>query len=103
MKARTGVARLALQTGAPVIPIAQWGPQTLWKYKARFPHPLPPRKKIHVIAGDPVDLSAYAGWPITVELLREVTDVIMARITELLIELRGGTPPAVAYDPKQAA
>jgi 1-acyl-sn-glycerol-3-phosphate acyltransferase len=103
MTARTGVARLALQTGAPVIPMAQWGPQTLWKYKAKRPHPLPPRKKIHIITGEPVDLSAYAGRPIDVELLREVTDLIMARITDLLVELRGGTPPAITYDPKAAA
>jgi 1-acyl-sn-glycerol-3-phosphate acyltransferase len=103
MKARTGVARLALQTGAPVIPMAQWGPQELWKYKTKFPHPLPPRKKIRITTGEPVDLSGYSGKPITVELLREVTDLIMARITELLIELRGGEPPARTYDPKQAA
>jgi 1-acyl-sn-glycerol-3-phosphate acyltransferase len=103
MKARTGVARLALETGAPVIPIAQWGPQRLWRYKAKFPHPMPPRKKIQILAGDPVDLSAYAGRPIDAALLHEVTDVIMARITDLLIELRGGTPPAVTYDPRAAA
>jgi len=102
MKARTGVARLALMTGAPVIPVAQWGPQKLWRYKAKFPHPFPP-KKVQVVAGAPVDLSAYAGKPLTAEVLREVTDLIMARITDLLIELRGGQPPAVTYDPKLAA
>jgi hypothetical protein len=32
-----------------------------------------------------------------------VTDLIMARITDLLIELRGGHPPAETYDPKIAA
>jgi hypothetical protein len=62
-----------------------------------------PRKKISIITGPPVDLSAYAGHPMTAEVLREVTDVIMARITDLLIELRGGQPPAVTYDPKLAA
>jgi 1-acyl-sn-glycerol-3-phosphate acyltransferase len=103
MKARTGVARLALTTGAPVIPIAQWGPQTLWRYKAKFPHPMPPRKKVHITTGDPIDLSAYAGREIDADLLHEVTELIMARITELLVELRGGTPPAVAFDPKAAA
>jgi 1-acyl-sn-glycerol-3-phosphate acyltransferase len=103
MKARTGVARLALTTGAPVIPIAQWGPQKLWRYKAKFPNLLPPRKKVYITAGEPVDLSAYVGREIDSELLHEVTDLIMAHITDLLIELRGGTPPAVTYDPKAAA
>jgi 1-acyl-sn-glycerol-3-phosphate acyltransferase len=102
MKARTGVARLALMTGAPVVPVAQWGPQKLWKYKAKFPRPFP-RKRVQIIAGPPVDLSAYAGKPLTSEVLREVTDLIMARVTDLLIELRGGEPPAVTYDPKLAA
>jgi 1-acyl-sn-glycerol-3-phosphate acyltransferase len=102
MKARTGVARLALMTGAPVVPVAQWGPQKLWRYKAKFPHPFP-RKKVQILAGPPVDLSKYAGQPPTAEVLREVTDVVMAAITELLIELRGGQPPAVTFDPKLAA
>lgn len=102
MKARTGVARLALTTGAPVVPVAQWGPQKLWRYKAKLPRPFP-RKRIQILAGDPVDLSAYADRPATAEVLREVTDLIMARITELLVELRGGEPPAVTYDPRVAA
>jgi 1-acyl-sn-glycerol-3-phosphate acyltransferase len=102
MKARTGVARLALMSGAPVVPIAQWGPQNLWRYKARFPRPFP-RKKIQILTGTPVDLSAYIGKPLTAQVLREVTDLIMARITDLLVELRGGQPPAVAYDPRLAA
>lgn len=102
MKARTGVARLALMTGAPVVPIAQWGPQRLWPYKSKLPRMFP-RKKVSIITGEPVDLSAYLGQPMTAEVLREVTDVIMARITELLVELRGGEPPAVTYDPKLAA
>jgi 1-acyl-sn-glycerol-3-phosphate acyltransferase len=102
MKARTGVARLALMSGAPVVPVAQWGPQNLWRYKAKLPRPFPP-KKVQVLAGEPVDLSAYAGKDLTAEVLREVTDLIMARITDLLIELRGGQPPAVTYDPRLAA
>jgi 1-acyl-sn-glycerol-3-phosphate acyltransferase len=100
MKARTGVARLALETGAPVIPIAQWGPQELWRYKAKFPHPLPPRKKVKILTGEPVDLSKYVGQAIDNEVLHEVTELIMARITDLLIELRGGEPPVEAFDPK---
>jgi 1-acyl-sn-glycerol-3-phosphate acyltransferase len=103
MKARTGVARLALETGAPIIPVAQWGPQRLWRYKAKLPRPFPPRKRVQIVAGEPIDLSKYAGEPIDAELLREVTELVMARITDLLVELRGGTPPAVTYDPRAAA
>jgi 1-acyl-sn-glycerol-3-phosphate acyltransferase len=102
MKARTGVARLALMTGAPVIPVAQWGPQRLWPYRSKLPRMFP-RKKVSIVTGDPVDLSAYMGQPLTSEVLREVTEVVMTRITDLLVGMRGGQPPAVAYDPKVAA
>jgi 1-acyl-sn-glycerol-3-phosphate acyltransferase len=102
MRARTGVARLALMTGAPVIPIAQWGPQRVWPYGAKLPRPFP-RKQVQVTAGPAVDLSAYTDKPMTAEVLREVTDLVMARVTDLLIELRGGQPPAVTYDPRVAA
>jgi len=102
MRARTGVARLALSTGAPVIPVAQWGPQRLWRYKQKFPKPFPP-KKVSILAGEPVDLSAYRDRPVTADVLREVTELVMASITDLLVELRGGQPPAVTYDPRLAA
>jgi 1-acyl-sn-glycerol-3-phosphate acyltransferase len=103
MKARTGVARLALESGAPVIPVAQWGPQNLWRHKARFPRPFPPRKRVQMLSGDPIDLSAYVGRPIDSDLLHEVTELVMARITDLLVQLRGGTPPAHTFDPRADA
>jgi 1-acyl-sn-glycerol-3-phosphate acyltransferase len=97
MKARTGIARLALLSGAPVIPIAQWGPEQVLPYKARRPK-LFPRRKFQVAAGPPVDLSAFAGKPPTAELLRATTDTIMWRVTKQLAELRGETPPDRFFD-----
>lgn len=97
MKARTGVARLALLSGAPVIPVAQWGPQQILPYKARRPK-LFPRRTMQVLAGPPVDLSAYAGKPMTVELLRAATDTVMHRVADQLAVLRGESPPAEFYD-----
>jgi 1-acyl-sn-glycerol-3-phosphate acyltransferase len=92
MVSRTGVARLALATDAPVVPVAQWGPQNAvdW-YRRKFR--LLPRKDIYCLAGPPVDLSAYRGRPVSAELLREVTDVIMRTVRTQLGELRGETPP----------
>ncbi len=97
MRARTGVARLALLSGAPVVPIAQWGPQEILPYKARRPKLLP-RRTMQVLAGPPVDLGDFAGKPVTAELLRAATDRIMHAVADLLAGLRGGTPPAVFYD-----
>jgi 1-acyl-sn-glycerol-3-phosphate acyltransferase len=97
MKARTGVARLALLSGAPVIPVAQWGPQLLLPYKARRPR-LFPRHTFRVVAGPPVDLSAFEGKPLTAELLRAATDTIMWRVTKQLAQLRDETPPDRFFD-----
>jgi len=102
MKARTGVARLALLSGAPVIPVAQWGPEQILPYKARRPK-LFPRRTFKVVAGPPVDLSAFVGKPLTAELLRAATDTIMWRVTKQLAELRGETPPDRFFDMKADA
>jgi len=101
MKPRTGAARLALLSGAPVIPIAQWGPERILPYRARKPKLLP-RTKISVLAGTPVDLSAYVDKPVTAELLRDASTTIMRAVATLLVELRGGAVPATFYDPRVA-
>ena len=101
MTGKTGAARIALASGAPVIPVAQWGPQEiLYPYAAR-PR-LFPRKTITVKAGDPVDLDDLRARPLTPELLQEATSRIMDEITRLLGEIRGETPPAVRFDPRVA-
>lgn len=92
MVGRTGVARLALSTDVPVVPVAQWGPQrAVDVYRKRY-RPLP-RKEVWCLAGPPIDLTAYRGRPMTAELLREVTDLVMGAIRDQLAELRGETPP----------
>jgi 1-acyl-sn-glycerol-3-phosphate acyltransferase len=101
MVARTGVARLALSTGAPVIPVACWGAQVVLPYGDKRPR-LFPRKTVRVAAGPAVDLSGYAGKPLTAETLRAATDTIMADITRLVAGLRGEEPPAIPYDPRAA-
>lgn len=102
MRARTGVARLALLSGAPVVPIAQWGPQEILPYRARRPKLLP-RHTMKVTAGPPVDLSRFHGQPLTAALLRDATDHVMRAVADLLADLRGGTPPEIFYDMKDSA
>jgi len=101
MVGKTGAARVALETGAPVIPIAQWGPQELLPPYAKRPRLLP-RKTMHLRAGPPVDLSDLAGRPIDGPLLREVTERLMAAITSLLEEIRGEQAPVTRFDPRSA-
>ncbi|MEN2744772.1 lysophospholipid acyltransferase family protein [Sinomonas halotolerans] len=100
MKGHTGAARLALKTGAPVVPIAHWGDHELFPRYAKRLHVFP-RKKARVLVGDPVDLSDLRERPMDKTTLVEATDRIMAAITALLGELRGEEPPAVRWDPAE--
>jgi len=106
MVGKTGAARIALATGCPVIPIAHWGTQDILAPYSRRPHLLP-RRTVQVLAGPPVDLTAFgtaggtAGRAPTAEVLRGVTDTILDAITALLVELRGGPPPQQRWDPRQ--
>ena len=72
MVGKTGAARVALETGCPVIPVAQWGAQELLPPYAKRPR-LFPRKTMHVLAGPPVDLDDLRGQPIDADVLREAT------------------------------
>lgn len=98
MTAKNGVARLALTSGVPVVPVAHWGEQNLLPYGSKKPRLLPPRKRIQFRAGPPVDLSAYLGEPITPTVLDGATKAIMADITALQAEIRGEEPPAEPFD-----
>lgn len=100
MKGHTGAARLALKTGAPVVPIAHWGDHELFPRYAKRLYPFP-RKKAVVAVGDPVDLSDLRDRPLDKTTLVEATERIMAAITALLAELRGEEPPATRWDPTQ--
>lgn len=101
MKGKSGAARIALETGCPVIPIGQWGAQELLAPYAKKPD-LFPRKTIHIKVGDPVDLSDLADQPRTGAVLTEATDRIMAAITGIVEDLRGETAPAERFDPRKA-
>lgn len=104
MLARTGVARLALLSGAPVVPVGQWGAEALldsYREPGLRLHLLPP-KQVSVLAGAPVDLSAYTGRELTAEVLRGATADIMRGITSLVEDLRGQRAPAQVHDPRHA-
>lgn len=100
MVAKTGAARLALTTGVPVVPVAQWGPQAILGPYARVPR-LFPRRTMQVLAGPPVDLSDLLDRPLEPELLRTATTRIMDAVTHLLETLRDAPAPAERFDARQ--
>ena len=98
MVAKTGLARLALTTNTPVIPVAQWGSQVLMPtYSKRIK--IFPRTQITIVAGKPVDLSPWHGKGDDPQALIEATAKVMREITTLLEEIRGEKRPEVIFDP----
>jgi 1-acyl-sn-glycerol-3-phosphate acyltransferase len=101
MVAKTGVARLALESDVPVVPIAHWGAQKILPYGTFVPKLLP-RKTVRLVAGPPVDLSEFRGQPMTNTVLRAATDEIMKEVASLLGGLRNLPPPAEFFHPAVA-
>jgi 1-acyl-sn-glycerol-3-phosphate acyltransferase len=100
MKGKTGAARIALATGCPVIPVGQWGAHEVLPPYTKTPH-LVPRKNIVMKAGDAVPLDDLVAGPHTPLTTAQATDRIMAAITVLVEDLRGGSAPAERFDPRQ--
>ena len=80
---KTGAARLAAETGAPVVPIGLWGTEQVWPRSSRLPDMTqlvrPPRVRVSV------------GSPLAVAGLDAVTD------TERIMEAISGLLPADAH------
>jgi 1-acyl-sn-glycerol-3-phosphate acyltransferase len=91
-RGKTGIARLFLATGAPVIPIATWGAQQVFDPRTRKLR-LRPRTPVTVVAGEEIDLSKWAGAAPTAVNLYAITDEIMAVLRVMVGEIRGETPP----------
>jgi 1-acyl-sn-glycerol-3-phosphate acyltransferase len=102
MRGKTGAARLALVTGAPVIPIAHWGSQRVFDVRTKKLS-LRPRIPVTVTAGKPVDLSRWEGAAPTRAVLDQMTDAIMTDVRDLLGEVRDATPPPLYPAPGRRA
>jgi 1-acyl-sn-glycerol-3-phosphate acyltransferase len=100
MTGKTGAARIALTTGAPVVPIAQWGPQELLEPYGKRPHLLR-RPVVHVWAGPPVDLAPWQDRPLDAAVLAEATAAIVDALTRLLERIRGEQAPAERWNPRR--
>jgi 1-acyl-sn-glycerol-3-phosphate acyltransferase len=102
MRGKTGAARLALLTGAPVIPVANWGAEQIFDPRTGRLR-LRPHTPVSVTAGKPVDLSHWAGETPTRAVLDQMTDAIMIEVRDLLAELRGEEPPPLYDRPARRA
>ncbi|MGW7354333.1 lysophospholipid acyltransferase family protein [Streptomyces sp. NPDC054784] len=117
MEGKTGAARVALLTGAPVIPVAQWGAhRALPPYAGLTRLRLLPRRTLTVSAGPPVDLSAFHaperdgverdgegrnGEVLSAEVLHAATDAIMDALTRQLADIRREAAPAERFGQRE--
>lgn len=99
---KTGAARLAIATGAPVIPIGHWGTSTICPDNAgpqREPHPIP-RPWVRFRSGPAVDLSAFGRDPSDRAMVRAAATTILGAIVAQVERARGETAPALRWNPK---
>ncbi|MGX5717034.1 lysophospholipid acyltransferase family protein [Arthrobacter sp. MAHUQ-56] len=108
-RGKVGVARLALQAGVPVIPVAMIGTDKVQPIGKRLPN----IRRIGMVFGEPLDFSQYRDQAEDRTVQRKVTDEIMSRLMRLsgqeyvdeyaaVVKLRlAGKPaePAAAAEP----
>lgn len=97
MRGKSGAARIALETGCPVLPVGQWGAHEILPPYTKKPH-LFPRRRITMRVGEPVELDDLRAKPLTPDVVNEASERIMAAITRQLELIRGEQAPAERYD-----
>lgn len=78
-RGRTGVARLALATGAPVVPVAMIGTERIQPPGTVMPRMAP----LSIRIGEPLNFSRHQGLHDDPAVLRSVTDEIMRAVQKL--------------------
>lgn len=80
-KGKVGVAKLALWSGAPVVPVAVWGTH---KLMPKGEHKPKIKKIVRVKFGKPLRFDGYMDSADDPQVWREVTDKVMRAIADLL-------------------
>ena len=78
-RGRTGIARLTLMTGAPVVPFAMIGTDKIQPGGSGMPRP----SKVTVRFGEAMEFSRYEGMDRDRYVLRAVTDSVMTEVMRL--------------------
>ncbi len=78
-RGHTGVATLALETGAPVVPVALHGTERVQPVGKKFPR----LRRVTIHYGEPLDFSRYDGLSSSNVIRRAATDEIMDAIARI--------------------
>lgn len=79
-KGHTGVARLALRTGCPIVPVGIVGAVAIQPPDAKFPRLF---RELTIRFGKPIDVSRYGDRDNDRLVLRQITDELMFEIRNL--------------------
>jgi 1-acyl-sn-glycerol-3-phosphate acyltransferase len=99
MRGKSGAVRLAMAGDIPLIPMAQWGTQNIMGRYQKGLKLWPPRKRVDIIFGDPVDLSDLKDRQNEPAAISEATDRLMNAITALLEQIRHEKAPSKRWNP----
>jgi len=78
-RGRTGIARMALESKVPVVPVAMIDTEKVQPIGRRLPR----IRRIGIIVGEPLDFSRFDGMEGDRVILRAVTDEIMYELMKL--------------------
>lgn len=79
-RGHTGVARLALRTGAPIVPVGMVGTDEIQATDAKLPKFF---RKVTIRFGSPIPLGHYVGRQDDRIVLRQITDEVMFEVQQL--------------------
>jgi 1-acyl-sn-glycerol-3-phosphate acyltransferase len=97
MTGKTGAVRLAIASGAKLIPVAQWGDHKIWPpYSKKLK--LFPAQRVTLNCGDPIDLSKWQGKVDDHEAMEEATTFVMRKLADMVGELRNEAAPSQLFD-----
>lgn len=78
-RGRTGIARMALESGVPVVPVAMIDTEKVQAIGQSMPRV----RRVGVVMGEPLDFSRFAGMEGERAVLRAVTDRIVYEVMRL--------------------
>ena len=85
LDAKTGTARLAALTDAPVIPVGLWGTEVVWPRSSKVPNVSqvldPPTVTVHI--GHPVALSRHDAHDDTIRIMAAISELLPAASREV--------------------
>jgi 1-acyl-sn-glycerol-3-phosphate acyltransferase len=96
-RAKTGSVRLALRTGAPIVPVAMEGAHHVVGRKHLVTGLIANvllRPKVETRIGAPIDVRSMVRGEPNPDEVRRLTDIVMAELIGLIEQLRGEQAPA---------